>query len=56
MKDENVYNGEEIKTDKDYILNEEEYVVLVSEGMVAKITITNKSKEPPKPTLPRTGF
>ena len=50
------YTIKEIKTDKDYILNEKEYVVLVSEGMVAKITITNKSKEPPKPTLPRTGF
>lgn len=51
------YILKETKTDKNYILNEEEYIVQIEkDGEIAEITITNKSKEPPKPTLPRTGF
>lgn len=51
------YILKETKTNKNYILNEEEYIVQIEkDGEVAEITITNKSKEPPKPTLPRTGF
>lgn len=51
------YILKETKTNKNYILNEEEHIVQIEkDGEVAEITITNKSKEPPKPTLPRTGF
>lgn len=51
------YILKETKTNKNYILNEEEYIVNIEkDSEIAEITITNKSKEPPKPTLPRTGF
>lgn len=51
------YILKETKTNKNYILNEEEHIVQIEkDGEIAEITITNKSKEPPKPTLPRTGF
>lgn len=51
------YILKETKTNKNYILNEEEHIVKIEkDGEISEITITNKSKEPPKPTLPRTGF
>lgn len=51
------YIIKEIKTNKDYILNEKEQVIEIKEeGELAEIIITNKSKEPEKPKLPRTGF
>ncbi len=51
------YILKETKTNKNYILNEEEHIVQIEkDGEISEITITNKSKEPPKPTLPRTGF
>lgn len=50
-----IYTIKEIKTDKDYVLNEEEILVEISkDNQIEEITITNKSKELPK--LPRTGF
>lgn len=50
------YYIKEVKTNENYILDEEEIKVEVKYGETAKITITNISKEPEKPKLPRTGF
>ena len=57
------YIIKEIKTDKDYILNEQEITVEILENKKQEeITVTNKSKDPEKPVepeivkLPRTGF
>lgn len=50
------YILKEIKTNKDYILNEDEKIIEIEkDGEIAETIITNKSKEPEKPKLPRTG-
>lgn len=57
------YIIKEIKTNKDYILNEQEIIVEILENKKQEeIIVTNKSKDPEKPVepeivkLPRTGF
>ncbi len=52
-----IYTIKEIKTDEDYLLTEEEFTIEIKEHeKIEEIIITNLSKEPEKPKLPRTGF
>ncbi len=51
------YTIKEIKTNEDYLLTEEEFTIQILEHeKVEELSITNISKEPEKPKLPRTGF
>lgn len=52
-----IYTIKEIKTDENYLLTEEEFLIEMKEHeKIEEIMITNLSKEPEKPKLPRTGF
>lgn len=52
-----VYIIKETKSHKDYeITNEEFKIQILENGKIEEIIITNLSKEPEKPKLPRTGF
>ena len=51
------YIIKEIKSHKDYIITNEEFKIQIIEyNKIEQITITNKSKDPELPKLPRTGF
>ena len=51
------YIIKEIKSHKDYIITNEEFKIqIIEHEKIEQITITNKSKEPEVPKLPRTGF
>lgn len=51
------YTIKEIKSHPDYEITNEEFKIEIEEHQkIEEITITNLSKEPEKPKLPRTGF
>ena len=51
------YIIKEIKAHEDYkITNQEFKIQIIEHEKIEKITITNKSKDPELPKLPRTGF
>ena len=51
------YIIKEIKTHEDYqIIDKDFEIEIVEHQKIEEITVTNPSKEPEKPKLPRTGF
>ena len=52
-----IYIIKETKANEDYIITNEEFKLeIIEHGKVEKLIITNSSKEPEIPKLPRTGF
>ncbi len=52
-----IYTIKEIETNQDYLLEEKEFQIeIIEPNQIEEILITNLSKEPEKPKLPRTGF
>ena len=52
-----IYIVKEIKAGKDYEITDEEFKIeIIEHQKIEEITLTNKSKKPEPPKLPRTGF
>lgn len=51
------YIVKEVKTDKDYEINQKEFLIeIIKDNQLEEVTIYNKSKKIDPPKLPRTGF